>query len=91
MCAATYEAIWLRRLLNDAGEEQKEETTIKSDNQSTIKLAYNPIFHKNTKHIDTKFHFVQEKIQSKEIIVEYCKSCDNMVDIFTKLLGRIKF
>ena len=53
LCAATREAIWLRRLLHDAGEEQKGETTIKSDNHSTIKLAYNPVFHKNTKHIDT--------------------------------------
>lgn len=53
LCATTCEAIWLRRLLNDAGEEQKESTMIKTDNQSTIKLAYNPIFHKNTKHIDT--------------------------------------
>ena len=91
LCAATCEAIWLRRLLNDAGEEQKESTTIKSDNQSTIKLAYNPVFHKNTKHIDTQFHFFREKLQSKEIFVEYCKTCDNMADIFTKPLGCIKF
>eukprot|EP00253_Pinus_taeda_P008987 PITA_08987 len=62
LCAATCEAIWLRRLLKDAGKEQKQPTSIKSDNQSTIKLAYNPMFHKNTKHIDTQFHFVREKI-----------------------------
>lgn len=58
LCVATCEAIWLRRLLSDAGEEQKEATSIKNENHSTIKLAYNPIFHKNTKHIDTQFHFV---------------------------------
>jgi len=78
-------------LLNDAGEGQKEETIIKNDSQSTIKLAYNPVFHKNTKHIDTQFHFVREKIQSKEICVEYCNTCDNLADIFTKPLGRVKF
>ena len=73
-------------------EKNREKTnTIKSDNQSTIKLAYNPVFHKNTKHINTQFHFVREKLQSKEIFVEYCKSCDNIEDIFTKPLGRIKF
>eukprot|EP00253_Pinus_taeda_P005243 PITA_05243 len=90
-CAATCEAIWLRRLLSDAGEGQKSATSIKIDNQSTIKLAYNPVFHKNTKHIDTQFHFVREKIQSKEICVDYCNTCDNLADIFTKPLGRIKF
>ena len=91
MCATTCEAIWLRRLLNDAGEEQKESMIMKTDNQSTIKLAYNPVFHKSTKHIDTQVHFVREKQQSKEICVEYCKTCDNMADIFTKPLGRVKF
>jgi len=91
LCAATCEEIWLRRLLNDVGKEQKNSTSIKSDNQSTIKLAYNPVFHKNTKHIDTQFHFVTEKIQSKEITVEYCKTCDNMADIFIKPLAHVKF
>eukprot|EP00253_Pinus_taeda_P026473 PITA_26473 len=91
LCAATCEAIWLRRLLNYAGKEQKNPTSIKSDNQSTIKLAYNLVFHKNTKHIDTHFHFIREKLQSKEIIVEYCKTCDNMADIFTKPLACVKF
>eukprot|EP00253_Pinus_taeda_P016506 PITA_16506 len=62
LCATTCEAIWLRRLLSDAGEGQKAATSIKTDNQSTIKLAYNPVFLKNTKHVDTQFHFVREKI-----------------------------
>eukprot|EP00253_Pinus_taeda_P025696 PITA_25696 len=91
LCATTCEAIWLRRLLNDAGKEQKNSTSIKSDNQSTIKLAHNRVFHKNTKHIDTQRHFIREKVQSKEIIVEYYKTCDNVADIFTKPLARVKF
>eukprot|EP00253_Pinus_taeda_P028118 PITA_28118 len=91
LCAAMCEAIWLKRLLNDAGKEQKNSTSIKSDNQSTIKLAHNPVFHKNTKHIDTPLHFIREKVQSKEIIVEYCKTFDNVADIFTKPLARVKF
>lgn len=65
MCAATCEAVWLQRLLQDVGEEQKDAKTIICDNQSSIKLANNPVFHKNTKHIDTQFHFVRDKVQSK--------------------------
>lgn len=91
MCAATYEAVWLRILLLDVGEEQKVVTMIKCDNQSSIKLANNPLFHKNTKHIDTQFHFFREKVQSKEIHIEYSNSCENATNIFTKPLGRIKF
>jgi len=91
VCTATCEPIWLRRLLCDVGEEKKEATIKNYDNQSSIKLAKNLVFHKNTKHIDTKFHFVREKFHSKAIFIEYCKTCDNMADIFTKPLGKVKF
>jgi len=67
MCAATCEVVWLQRILQDVGEEQTDATKIKCDSQSSIKLANNLVFHKNTKHIDTQFHFVREKVQSKEI------------------------
>ena len=89
MCATMCEAVWFQRLLQDVGEEQKVATTIRCD--SSIKLANNPVFHKNTKHIDTQFHFVREKVQSKEIHLVYCNTCDNVADIFTKPLGKIKF
>lgn len=91
MCATACEAVWLRKLLEDVGEEQTEATMINCDNQSSIKMAYNLMFHKNTKHIDTQFHFGREKVRSKEICVEYYNSCNNIADIFTKPLGRLKF
>ena len=62
LCVATCEVIWLRRILYDAGAKHEEATTIKCDNQSSINLANNLVFHKNTKHIDTQFHFVREKV-----------------------------
>ena len=63
---------------------------IKCDNQSSIKLANNLIFHARTKHVDAQFHFVREKLQSNEIALMY-NTCENTVDIFTKPLGKIKF
>jgi hypothetical protein len=52
LCAATGEVAWLRRLLQDVGEEQKEPTKIKYDNQSSIKMANNLIYHARKKHVD---------------------------------------
>jgi hypothetical protein len=52
LCATTCEAVWLRRLLQDVGKEQKEPTMIKCHNQSSINLAKNPIFHARTKHVN---------------------------------------
>lgn len=91
VCATTCEVIWLRRILHDAWEEQKDDMVIKCDNQSSIKLENNPVFHKNTKHIDTWFHFVTEKVQSKQFFIEYCNTYEYAIDIFTKPLGKLKF
>jgi hypothetical protein len=91
LSVATCEVVWLRRLLQDVGKEQKEPTMIKCDNQSSINLAKNPIFHARTNHVDAQFHFVREKLQSNEITLMYCNTSENVADIFTKPLGKIKF
>ena len=90
LCSATYEEIWLR-ILEDVGEKKKVPTIIKFDNQSSIKLANSPVYHARSKHSETHYHFVRENIQSNEIDVLYCNTNDNVVDIFTKPLGKAKF
>ena len=67
LCNATCEAIWLRRILEDIGNKQMKPTVLKCDNQSSIKLAHNPIYHARTKHVEIQHHFVREKIHSKVI------------------------
>jgi hypothetical protein len=64
---------------------------IKCDNQSSINLVKNLIFHARTKHVDAQFHFFREKLQSNEIALMYCNTSENVSDIFTKPLGKIKF
>jgi len=91
LCSATCEVIWLRRILEDVGEGQQEPTVIRCDNQSTIKLGKNPVCHARSKHIDTQYHFVREKVQSQEIALIYCNTNENVADIFIKLLGKVKF
>jgi hypothetical protein len=91
LCAATCEVVWLRRLLQDVGEEQRKAMIIKCDNQSSLKLENNPVYHSITRHVDTQFHFVREKMQSNDIALMYCSTSENVVDIFTKPIGNIKF
>ena len=66
-------------------------TIIKCDNQSSIKLENNRVYHSRTKNVDTQFHFVREKMQSNDISLMYCNISENDADIFTKPLGKIKF
>lgn len=88
---ATCEIFWLRRILQDLGIYQAEATSLFIDSQSTIKLAKNPVFHSKTKHVDTKYHHIRSLIAKDVIKPIYCPSEDQIFDIFTKPLGRIKF
>ena len=61
------------------------------NNQSTIKLEKNLVFHARTKHIKVYYHFIQELIQNGNIELVYNPTQDQIVDIFTKPLAQDKF
>ena len=61
------------------------------DNISAIKLVKNPEFHKRTKHMDVRYHFIRERIESGELKVEYLCTENQKADIFTKALPRERF
>jgi hypothetical protein len=62
--SASCQVVWLRRLLNDMSHTENEPTPIFCDNTSTIALSKNHVFHKKSKHIDTRFHFIRELVNS---------------------------
>ncbi|CAL8097194.1 unnamed protein product [Prunus armeniaca] len=82
---ATSQAIWLRFVLKDFGEEQAAATTLLCDNTSAIAMSKNPVFHQRTKHIDRKFHFVRDTIQEGVIDLVYCKGEEQIADISPRL------
>lgn len=64
---------------------------IYQDNQGAIALAKNPIFHQRTKHIDIKYHFVREKVESGEVELVYVPTAMMQADFMTKNLPKPKF
>jgi hypothetical protein len=70
---------------------QTKATTIYCDNQSTIQLTKNQVFHARTKHIEIHHHYVQEKTQKGNIMLKYYRTEDQVADIFTKALSTVKF
>jgi hypothetical protein len=61
------------------------------DNISSILLANNLVYHARTKHIEVHYHFIREKVLAKEIDFNHVSTEDQVVDIFTKVLGTDKF
>ena len=61
------------------------------DNQSAITVSKNPVHHNQTKHIDTRYHFIRECDEDKKIKICFIQTEDQLTDIFTKALGKMKF
>ena len=80
---AANEAVWFRQLLEDLGQPQKT-ITLYEDNQACISLTKNPEDHKRTKHIQIKYHVVRDYVKEKLVQFTYCKTQDQLADIFTK-------
>ena len=89
--AAVNQALWLKKLMHDLNMEQKDNTEIFVDNQAAIAISNNPVFHGKTKHFNIKLFFLREVQQNGEATLVYCKSEDQLADLFTKPLPLSKF
>jgi hypothetical protein len=61
-CSASFEAIWLRKLLIGLFDLEMEATVILCDNQSRIKMTENPVFHDKLKHIEILYHYISDPV-----------------------------
>ena len=82
--AAVCQAVWMRRMLRSLCQEQVKGTVIYCDNTSSIALSKNFVFHKRTKHIDAKFHYIRELVNNGEIVLKHCRIEERFADILTK-------
>lgn len=89
LCEASKEAVYLKSFLNEL-VGFKNSVTINNDNQSAQKLAANPIFHKRSKHIDVRYHFVRECIVKNLINIQYQETSEMVADVLTKSLCTVK-
>ena len=64
---------------------------INCDNESAIKLAGNQVFHARSKHIETPYHFVREKVLWQDVELQKTHTNEQVADIFTKALSKMKF
>ena len=91
MANVTCELIWLIALLRDFGIQSKEPTTLFCDNETTLHIAANPVFHEMTKHIEIDCHLVREKIQAGCLKTMNVSSQHQLVDLFIKALFPAQF
>ena len=61
------------------------------DSKSALALAKNSVSHERSKHIRVRYHFIRGCLEEGSIKVSYINTKDQLADLLTKPLGRIKF
>ncbi|GJQ94412.1 retrovirus-related pol polyprotein from transposon TNT 1-94 [Tanacetum coccineum] len=82
---AVKEAIWLRGLLEELGVKLNT-VVVNCENQGAIHLSRNHVFHKRTKHINVRYHFIIEVLEAKTVKVLKVGTEHNVVDALTKVV-----
>ena len=90
LAAAAHEATFLRPLMCEMGYQQMQTIVNDEDDQSCIKLATDRVMHKRSKHIDTKYHFIREKIDDNSVQLAYTPTDQLAADLLTKSLRHLK-
>lgn len=91
--AATHIA-WFRTFLADLGYNIDKPQTLGGqsiDNQSTIKMLWNPQFHHHQEHIDVKHKYIREKHDDGTFRVKHVSADNQMADFLKKALAPSNF
>ena len=85
-CNATQEALWLRYILEELGFSVRLPLILYEEDQAAIKLAKNQGMYKRTKHIDYRYHFIRERVNSGDVAMEYIETRNQDADLMSKAL-----
>jgi len=84
LTSTTKEIVWLHWLLVDMRVSLSHPTSMFCDNQSSIQIAHNSVFHKRTKHIEIDYYLTRHHLKHDTITIPFSYSSLQIVDFFTK-------
>ncbi|GJQ96199.1 hypothetical protein Tco_0007338 [Tanacetum coccineum] len=84
------QVLWIKNQMLDYGFNFMN-TKIYIDNESTICIVKNPMFHSKTKHIEIRHHFIRDAYKKKLIQVLKIHTDDNVADLLTKAFDVSRF
>jgi hypothetical protein len=91
VCMEVREAVWIWKLLAGLFGKMSDPTVIHCDNQSCVKLSENPVYHDISKHVEIKFHYIQDMVLRKSILMQYLPTEEKIAYVLTKPLAKSKF
>ncbi|GJZ75463.1 putative ribonuclease H-like domain-containing protein [Tanacetum coccineum] len=77
------QVLWIQNQMMDYGFNFMN-TKIYIDNESTICIVKNPVYHSRTKHIEIRHHFIRDCYEKRLIDAVKIHTDNNVADLFTK-------
>ena len=56
-----------------------------------MKLLENPMFHDKSKNIEIKYYFIWDMVRSGAVKLQYVATDEQIADVLTKPLAKVKF
>ncbi|GJU21643.1 putative ribonuclease H-like domain-containing protein [Tanacetum coccineum] len=84
------QVFWIQNQMLDYGFNFMN-TKIHIDNENTICIVKNPVYHSKTKHIEIRHHFIRDSYEKKLIWVEKIHTDFNVADLLTKAFDGPRF
>ncbi|GJX10456.1 putative ribonuclease H-like domain-containing protein [Tanacetum coccineum] len=84
------QVLWIQNQMLDYGFNFMN-TKIYIDNESTICIVKNPVFHAKTKHIEIRHHFIRHSYEKRLIQVIKIHTDHNVADLLTKAFDVSRF
>ncbi|KAI5317697.1 hypothetical protein L3X38_037404 [Prunus dulcis] len=88
---ATAQAIWLRFVLNTLLKCKLRQHCCSMTICQQFRWPRIHFFHQRTRHINRRYHFIREALQERVINMQFCRSEEQLADIFTKALPKDRF
>ena len=80
------EITWMRNILGEFGYSVTQPSTLHIDNQSAISVSKNPEHHGRMKHLDLRYYWLRDAVNTKRIAPSYIPTAEQIADILTKPL-----
>ena len=83
---AAKDAAWMRQWLSET-QISIGPPVIRTDNEAVDRLTDTQSYHRRTRHIDHRYHYIQQEVREGHVLVKKIGGRENLADPLTKIVS----